>query len=143
MPFYFWLRKRASKRQHRPPARALSPRLEVLEARDVPSFGPVVSYPLGTPPQAVVTADINQDGKLDLITADPVASSVSVMLGKGNGTFSAPGTFAVEPAPVSVAVGDVNGDGRPDIVAVGLGDSGYSVSTLPGNGDGTFGSAQY
>src|SRR5262245_48707658 len=117
------------------------PRLhvEALEDRTVPTLNLSASYPLGTWPQAVVTADVNHDGKLDLLTADPSANAVSVMLGKGNGTFGAAHNYAVGAAPYSLAVGDLNNDGKPDIVTADAGDS--SISVLLGNGKGGFGPA--
>jgi hypothetical protein len=118
----------------------LRPRLEALEDRCLPSFYSGVSYPAGTSPQAVVTADVNGDGKLDLITANQgtynsstgtfAGGGVSVLLGKGRGVFGAAQNYAVGSA-ISVAVGDFNGDHKLDVVT-------GSGSVLLGNGDGTF-----
>src|SRR4051812_25474068 len=44
-------------------------RFETLEARKMLSFSPAASFAVGTDPQAVVTADFNNDGKLDLATS--------------------------------------------------------------------------
>src|SRR2546426_4965134 len=63
------------------------PNLEVLEDRCLLSFSPAVSYPAGANPQAVVTADFNGDGRLDLATANAGDNTVSVLLGNANGTF--------------------------------------------------------
>ena len=85
-------------------------------------------------------ADVNNDGKLDLI-----ASSGQVALGNGDGTFSVlsaipcPAPQAIGPAPVCVlgAVGDFNGDGKLDMLVY---DNQLSLLTqiYLGNGDGTF-----
>jgi hypothetical protein len=86
--------------------------------------------------------DFNQDGKLDLVTGNNPAQSLtnptgagnptlSILLGNGDGTFQAHVDYSI--SVTSLAVGDVNGDGKLDIVA---GD--YAV--LLGNGDGTFAS---
>jgi hypothetical protein len=87
-------------------------------------------------PDSVVTADVNGDGKLDLITANYASQSVSVLLGKGDGTFQAAKNFAafVGTGSSAPAVGDFNGDRKVDIVTGG--------SLLLGNGDGTFQAAQ-
>ena len=53
--------------------------------------------PAGSDPSAVAVGDFNHDGKLDMVVADKGvgASSVSVLLGKGNGTFQPPTTIAL------------------------------------------------
>jgi hypothetical protein len=114
--------------------------VEALENRCLPSFLAPVSYPVGTEPQAVVTADLNRDGKLDLITANLGGNSVNVQMGNGDGTFQAARPYATGAAPASVAVGDFNGDGKLDIVTANNQDN--TVSVLLGNGDGTFQPAQ-
>jgi len=118
------------------------------------SFAPAVPYGSGgNGPNAVVVADVNADGIPDLVVANwctdstCVASSVGVLLGKGDGTFQpavaygSGGLYAD-----SVAVADVNGDGNADIVVGTCGfpkvlncvASGGKAGVLLGNGDGTF-----
>jgi hypothetical protein len=84
----------------------------------------------GSEPNSVAVADVNGDNNADLIVANELGNSVSVLLGIGNGTFQPQTTFATGSNPESVAVADVNGDGKPDIITPG--------SVLLGNGDGTF-----
>jgi hypothetical protein len=115
-------------------------RLEVLEDRTVPGFLAPVNYAVGIDPAAVVTADLNGDGKLDLITANANDITISVLIGNGDGTFGAAHTYVVGPGPDSVAVGDFNGDGKLDIVTANEGNN--TVSVLLGNGDGTFQAAK-
>jgi hypothetical protein len=89
-------------------------------------------------PAWIAVADLNGDGKQDLVTAN-VFDTVSVILGNGDGTFKAPTNYATGPTgqnPDSVAVGDVNEDGKPDLVVLNA-ESG-KISVLLGNGDGTF-----
>ena len=99
-----------------------------------------VATPANSFPYAVIAADVNKDGKLDLVTANSGATSnsVSVLLNNGNGTFGAPKTFAAGSTPYSVVAQDVNGDGNLDLMTANNGAG--SVSLLLGNGDGTFGS---
>jgi hypothetical protein len=79
--------------------------------------------------------DFNADGHSDLAVAnDWNPGSVSVLLGKGDGTFQTTDGYATGSHPRSVVVGDFNGDSRADL-AVG---SDSSVSVLLGKGDGTF-----
>jgi hypothetical protein len=161
MTFFSWLRNRkrpSPQGQRRPRGAArkpdtFRPGLEALEGRDLPSFGPFTFYPVGASPQAVVTADLNHDGTLDLVTANQgtydsttrtfIGSGVSVLLGlpsnsgkkaPASGTFAAAQNYATGPA-VSVAVGDFNGDGQPDIAT---GNLDGTISVLLGKGDGTF-----
>ena len=67
------------------------------------------------------------------------ASTVSVLLGNGDGTFASKVDYGTGLSPHSVAVEDLNLDGKPDLaVANYAGAGGNGVSVLLGNGDGTF-----
>ena len=91
---------------------------------------------------SAVLADVNGDGKADVIVTLPNSSSVGVLLGNGDGTFQTPKTYnAGLSNPSSVAVADVNGDGKPDLLVANLCGTtcaNGSVAVLLGNGDGTF-----
>ncbi len=113
--------------------RVSRPLLEALEDRCLLSFSPAVSYPVGTTPQAVVTADFNGDNRLDIASANSGSNTVTVLRGNGNGTFQAAQVSATGNAPRSIAVGDFNRDGRLDVVTTNAED----LSVLLGNGDGT------
>jgi hypothetical protein len=87
----------------------------------------------------VAVADVNGDGRPDLVTAND-NNSFSVLLGYGDGRFASPLTYGLGPdtEPGSVAIGDLNGDGKPDLVF----QAGLDVLTLLGRGDGTFDTPQ-
>ena len=105
------------------------------------TFRPAPNLTVGNGPAGVAVADLNGDGKPDLVVANFDDNTLSVLLGNGDGTFRAAQTFGgVGPKPQTVAVGDFNGDGKPDLVAPNYGSN--SISVLLGNGDGTFQAAQ-
>jgi hypothetical protein len=124
--------RRPTRRRH--PASRLC--LEALEDRCLLSFSPPISYPVGATPQAVVTGDLNGDGRLDLAVANSAGNTVSILRGNANGTFQAAQDFATGAVPRSLAVGDFNKDGKLDLVTANAG--AYDLSVLSGNGDGTF-----
>src|SRR5439155_1527307 len=105
---------------------------------------PSLLFDAGNHPYSVAIADLNGDDRLDVVTANGDTSTVSVLLGRGDGTFGAhtdfftagPPFFGVGSGPGSVAIADVNGDGRPDLIAAVHEAS--VISVLLGNGDGTF-----
>jgi uncharacterized protein (UPF0548 family) len=113
------------------------------------TFQPAVNYSVGTNPVSVAVSDVNGDDKPDLIVAASGSnpnffdSSVSVLLGNGDGTFQPAVNYSTGPHTTSLAVGDFNGDGKPDLAVANYGSharnyTDASVSVLLGNGDGTF-----
>jgi hypothetical protein len=97
--------------------------------------------PSGVATPAIANADLNSDGKLDLVTASNLSSDVSVLLGNGDGTFQPAVSYAVGASPMLLKIGDFNGDGKLDILVASQSGSKVaivSVSVLLGNGDGTF-----
>ena len=100
------------------------------------AFQSAANYNAGTAPFFVTVADVNGDGRPDLIVANLQSNTVSVLLGNGNGTFQPAVNYAVGAQPISVAVADVNGDGHPDLIVANAGST--YVSVLLGNGNGTF-----
>ena len=99
-------------------------------------FQQVTTFNTGNSPGSVMLADFNQDGRLDVVTANLRSNSVSVLLGNGDGTFQAAKNTNVGVTPDSLTVGDFNRDGKVDI-AVTNRDLNI-VSVLLGNGNGTF-----
>src|SRR2546426_1272138 len=79
------------------------------------SFVAAGAFSAGTNPISVATGDFNRDGKADLAVANQQSTTVSVLLGRGDGTFQAAVNYSVGIYPESIAVGDFNGDGKPDL----------------------------
>src|SRR5207247_518759 len=73
---------------------------------------------------------------LDLAIANEYSDDVSVLLGRGDGTFQAQVRVPVGDIPTSLAVADVNGDGHPDLVIANANSN--NVSVRLGRGDGSF-----
>ena len=69
--------------------------------------------------------------------ANFASSTVSVLLGTGNGTFGAKTDYGAGSGPWSVAIRDLTGDGKPDLAVANFASN--TVSVLRGNGNGTFG----
>lgn len=88
-------------------------------------------------PASVVAADFNNDGNLDLASANRTTNNVSVVLGNGNGSFGSPSYTAVNAIePKAIISADFNNDGNADLATSNLQSS--NVSILLGNGNGTF-----
>jgi hypothetical protein len=115
------------------------------------TFGSAVNYGVGSSPQGIAVADVNNDGEVDIISADFCgddpecrAGTISVLLGKGDGSFQLRLVFAEGMFPESVALADFNLDGNADVaIANPCGTdptcvSPGSVGIMLGNGDGTF-----
>jgi len=118
---------------------ASGPNVYVLAGNGDGTFG--TAHGSNGPGNSVITgihvADINQDGKQDLIINGKRGTTnlVATMLGNGDGSFQAPvETDFTGGASSSVVVADFNNDG---ILDVGLLSAGYA-RVLLGNGDGTF-----
>jgi hypothetical protein len=103
------------------------------------SFTQGASYTVGSNPYHLVSADLNGDGKLDVVASNYSSNSVSVLLGNGDGTFRAAVHYSAGTGAIAAAVGDLNGDGKLDLAVANFGAS--RVSVLLGNGDGSFGAA--
>jgi hypothetical protein len=98
-------------------------------------FGQAREFATGGDPVAVVAADIDGDGKLDLVTSDFDSLDLAVLRGRGDGSFDGPRFYDVGGESGDVAVADVDGDGHLDLLAT---DS-VGVTVFPGLGGGRFG----
>jgi hypothetical protein len=83
----------------------------------VPRFSAPVQMHVGANPAQIVAADLNRDGRPDLVTADYASSTVSVLLGRGDGSFKRRTVLRTPKHPVGIVAADVDGDGRPDLVS--------------------------
>jgi adhesin/invasin len=108
-------------------------------------------FPALTTPGSTATAlgatvaDVNKDGKPDLLVADRSAAKMSLLLGDGTGNFAPAISPTVGTNPTAVHVSDVNRDGNPDVlvansvtnnvtILLGDGNGGLSGTTLPSGG---------
>jgi hypothetical protein len=107
------------------------------------TFQPQVYYSLGA--NSIAVGDFNGDGISDLAVVGGVGNFddpgfVSILLGRRNGTFQPPVTYALPPG-ASVAVGDFNGDGKPDLAVACYStnsETSSQVSILLGQGNVAF-----
>jgi hypothetical protein len=109
------------------------------------SFQQPATYDLGGAANSVAVADVDRDGRPDLVVAMVGANGhIGVLLGNGDGTFQSAKTYPsggadAYPDTYAIAVADMNDDGRPDLVVTTISRNGDgTVGVLLGNGDGTF-----
>jgi hypothetical protein len=107
---------------------------------------------VGRTPMALASGDFNNDGQPDMVVVNQFDNTISVLVGKPDGTFAPHVDYAAGPQPTAVTVGDFNRDGNLDIAVVNQNCTVRSekivgimvcgtgtVSIFLGNGDGTFG----
>lgn len=107
------------------------------------TFQPGVNNAAGNSPNSMrplYVADVNNDGKPDLLVLNTTDQTLSVLLGNGDGTFQTQKVTTIAGSYCCLAVGDFNGDGKIDIATPVLGAvvGTYGFAVLLGKGDGTF-----
>ena len=112
--------------------------LTVLTNSGNGNFGYNATYTVGGFPESVIAADINGDGKVDLICANSGSNTLSVLTNNGSGGFMLNATLDVGARPSSVVAADVNGDGWLDLISAN--NDGNTLSVLTNNGNGSLGS---
>lgn len=83
---------------------------------------------------SIAVGDFDGDHNLDLAVTSSNNNTVSVFLGKGDGTFYAPYTFPTGTHPTGIVVADFNGDGNEDIAVANTGSN--TITVLLGDGSG-------
>ncbi len=91
---------------------------------------------VGSQPVAVVAADVNEDGLMDLISANYGANTLTVLTNNGSGGFGSNATYAVGSQPQSIAAADINGDGHVDLIGANF--FANTLTVLTNNGSGGF-----
>ena len=97
---------------------------------------PDSTYDVGISPGSIAIGDYDGDGVPDLAVSNSSSDSVSVLLGRGDGSFDFDVRFDVGDRPSYVVIDDLDGDTVPDLVTANSNSN--DVSVLLGIGDGTF-----
>jgi Bacterial Ig-like domain (group 3)/FG-GAP-like repeat len=121
----------------------LSSTISVLLGNGDGTFQTQQTFATGTGgnPVSVAVGDFNGDQIPDVAVADSETKQVSILLGKGNGTFRTATMYPVGASPLSVVAADFNGNGILDLALTSSSSGGFpgdSVSLLFGAGNGTF-----
>ncbi|HUI88698.1 MAG TPA: FG-GAP-like repeat-containing protein [Anaerolineales bacterium] len=81
---------------------------------------PPVSYPVALYPQALALADVNLDGRTDVVVPAGGGTEIGVSLQRSDGTLQSPAFYTIpytsQYNPEGLAVGDINHDGKPDLI---------------------------
>lgn len=104
--------------------------------QDTANFHKEETYRVGDLPYSVEVADVNRDAVADLVVPNTFSGNVSVLLGKGDGTFGSPANYDAGDRPRTVAVADFDEDGVTDLAVANVRSN--SASVLMGKEDGTF-----
>jgi FG-GAP-like repeat len=112
-----------------------------VEARAQAAPGARFSWPavldVGANPSRAVATDLNADGAPDLATVNWTSATVSVLIGRGDGTFRRQVAYRAARRPIGLAASDVSGDGHPDLITASR-DRAGSISLFLNHGPGRF-----
>ncbi len=106
------------------------------------SFEPPRIYRVGQFTGFAILHDMDEDGKLDIITSSLYTNNISVLFGKGDGNFSLPFQYWTgNIGPFGMVLTDFNGDSKSDLIVTSA--QGVTCSVLLGDGRGTFAAPQF
>jgi VCBS repeat protein len=110
--------------------------VSVLLGRGDGTFAAKVDYAAAGAPSSIALADFDRDGILDAAVGSSRTRGkhVTLLLGRGDGSFRARRSFAARVYANRLVSGDLNGDGSPDLVF----SDGGALAAMLNRGDGTF-----
>jgi hypothetical protein len=92
--------------------------VSVLIGNGTGTFATSVNHSVGAMPIQLITTDIDNDGNLDIISADRDSNFVSILKGNGLGGFLTATTFPLSGGPVFLSSNDFNLDGKADLAVI-------------------------
>jgi hypothetical protein len=94
------------------------------------------NYVIGGQTERQAIADVNGDGVLDIVSLDTQNNAIRVLMGKANGTFQNPVSYATGNGPSGLVIGEFDNSGWPEIAVANYNDG--TVSIFMSNYNGTF-----